>query len=106
MNLIITGRAISNVFDGDKQLDKDTLLKGIKGRGKVQFPVPVFLQPLAVSCIVCMRTVEAWPSACVAELCKAHQSNKSMVWGTACMAAIHLAAGSSSCRKPFCARIK
>jgi len=35
VNLILTGNAVSNVFDGDNQLDKDTLLKGVKRRSRV-----------------------------------------------------------------------
>lgn len=35
VNLIITGKAVSNVFDGDNQLDEHTLLKGIKRPSRV-----------------------------------------------------------------------
>jgi len=35
VNLIIGGRAVSNVFDGDKQLDPETLLKGVKQKCRV-----------------------------------------------------------------------
>ena len=36
VNLIICGKAISNVFDGDRQLDPQTNLKGIKKRCRVR----------------------------------------------------------------------
>ena len=36
VNLIISGRAASNVFDGDNQLDPQTILKGIKKQCRVR----------------------------------------------------------------------